>query len=141
MDKTQNKQLILKNQVEELSRVEGFLDELAANWSLPLSLMLSLNLALEEAITNIIFYGYDDEAPHDIVIDFAKTGNILEIKIIDDGHEYDPTTRPDPDITLAAEDRPIGGLGIFLIKKVMDQVDYQRKDNKNQLTLIKRIEK
>ncbi|MFO7616871.1 MAG: ATP-binding protein [Bacteroidales bacterium] len=140
MDTTKNKQLILNNQVEELSRVEGFLEELASDWGLPLSLVLSLNLALEEAITNIIFYGYDDDGPHTILVDFTKASNQLKINIVDDGHEYDPTARPDPDITLAAEERPVGGLGIFLIKKVMDQVEYQRKDNKNHLMLTKRIE-
>ncbi|MDD4032441.1 MAG: ATP-binding protein [Bacteroidales bacterium] len=135
-----HKQLTLRNRVEELTRVEAFLEELATEWDLPVKLILNLNLALEEAVTNIMFYGYDDEEVHTILIDFTRQDDLLTISIMDDGHAYDPTARPDPDITLAAEDRPIGGLGIFLIKKIMDQVEYERKENKNYLTLNKRIE-
>ena len=141
MNTHDRKQLILGNRVEELTKMETFLEELGTDWNLPMPLVLNLNLALEEAITNIMFYGYDDEESHTILIEFSRTDNQLTIHIIDDGHEYDPTARLDPDITLAAEDRPIGGLGIFLIKKVMDQVDYERKENKNYLKLNKRIEK
>lgn len=140
MNTHDRKQLILGNRVEELTKMETFLEELGTDWNLPMPLVLNLNLALEEAITNIMFYGYDDEESHTILIEFSRTDNQLTIHIIDDGHAYDPTARPDPDITLAAEDRPIGGLGIFLIKKIMDQVEYERKENKNYLTLNKRIE-
>lgn len=140
MNTQYHKQLILENRVEELTRVETFLEELGTEWNLPMPVVLNLNLALEEAVTNIMFYGYDDEETHSILIDCSRQGDQLTINIIDDGHEYDPTARPDPDITLTAEERPIGGLGIFLIRKVMDQVEYERKENKNYLKLNKRIE-
>jgi anti-sigma regulatory factor (Ser/Thr protein kinase) len=103
-------------------------------------LVFSLNLVLEEALTNTILYGYDDENRHEIEVIFSKDGDILSVTIADDGHEYDPTLKEDPDITLAAEDRPIGGLGIFLIKKIMDTVEYRRKENKNYLILTKNIQ-
>ena len=134
------KVLRLDNKIDELTRVEGFLEELGDEWELPMPLLFSLNLVLEEALTNIISYGFDDELQHTIEIDFIKTGEELTISIIDDGHEYDPTLKSDPDITLPAEERPIGGLGIFLIKKIMDTVNYQRKDNRNYLILTKIIE-
>jgi anti-sigma regulatory factor (Ser/Thr protein kinase) len=94
---------------------------------------------MEEALTNIILYGFDDKNIHAIEICFKKTGDELTISIIDDGHEYDPTLKADPDITLSVEDRPVGGLGILLIKKIMNKVEYHRKENKNYLILTKNI--
>lgn len=134
-----DKILRVNNQIEELTRVEGFLEELGDEWGLPMPLLSSLNLVLEEALTNAISYGFDDEIKHTIEIYFNKTGDELSISIVDDGHEFDPTLKADPDITVPAEDRQIGGLGIFLIKKVMDTVKYQRKENRNYLILTKNI--
>jgi len=133
------KNLQVNNQIDELTRVAAFLEELGDEWELPLPLVLSLNLVLEEALTNIISYGYDDQDDHSIKISFQKTGDEMAISIVDDGHEYDPTSKEDPDITLRAADRPVGGLGIFLIKKIMDKVDYRRKENKNYFILTKNI--
>jgi anti-sigma regulatory factor (Ser/Thr protein kinase) len=135
-----NKSLFIGNQINELTRVAFFLEEIGEEWGLPMSLILSLNLVLEEALTNIISYGYDDIEEHSIEIIFTKTRNEFIICIADDGHEYDPTSKSDPDITLSAEDRPIGGLGIFLIKKIMEKVEYQRKNNKNYFILTKHLE-
>jgi serine/threonine-protein kinase RsbW len=140
MDKeSMNKVLCVDNQIRELSRIEAFLEELADDWGLEIPLVFSLNLVLEEALTNIISYGYDDEDKHAIEIQFKKTGAELNITIIDDGHAYDPTLKEDPDITLSAEERPVGGLGIFLIRKVMDTVAYRREENRNYLMLTKHI--
>lgn len=133
-----DKVLWVENHIHELTRVEAFLEELGEEWAFPMPLIFSLNLVLEEALTNIISYGYDDTEKHTIEIDFRKVDGELMITIIDDGHEYDPTLNTEPDINLSAEDRPIGGLGIFLIKKVMDNVEYQRKENKNYLILSKK---
>jgi serine/threonine-protein kinase RsbW len=133
------KTLIISNQINELSRVELFLEELGEEWDLNPGLVYSINLAIEEALTNTISYGYDDTEHHEIELDFSKTGSQLTINIQDDGHPYDPTSKEDPDITLSAEDRPIGGLGIFLIKKLMDQVEYRRSNDRNHLILTKSI--
>jgi serine/threonine-protein kinase RsbW len=133
--------LVIANKVEELTRVAEFLEELGDKWDLPPALVMQVNLALEETLTNTIFYGYDDQIVHDIAMHFGLSGNRLTIAITDDGHEFDPTSRMDPDVSLPAEERPIGGLGIFLIKKVMDEVDYQRKNNRNHLFLTKYIDK
>lgn len=102
-------------------------------------LIFSLNLVLEEALTNIILYGLDNQSEHIIEIEFKKSDDQLFISLIDDGIAYDPTQKADPDLTLSVEDRPIGGLGIFLIKKIMNQVVYSRKENKNYLMLTKNI--
>lgn len=134
-----DKVLQVSNQMDELTRVAGFLEELGEEWELPMSLVFSLNLVLEEALTNTILYGYDDENEHAIELHFNLAGDELSLSIVDDGHEYDPTLKADPDITLPAEEREIGGLGIFLIKKMMDTVEYQRKENRNYLNLTKNI--
>ncbi len=131
------KTLLIDNQIDELGRVAVWLEELGEEWELPMSFVLSLNLVLEEALTNTILYGYEDKALHSIEILFSKSDKLLNINIIDDGLAYDPTSKPDPDITLSVQERPIGGLGVYLIKKIMDTVAYQRIENKNHLMLTK----
>jgi len=123
----------------ELNRVVAYLDELGEEWELSVPLVFSLNLVVEEALTNIILYGFDDQLEHTIEIDFKNDLDQLYITFIDDGIAYDPTLKEDPDISLSTEDRQIGGLGIFLIKKIMDKVEYKRKENKNFLILTKNI--
>jgi len=135
----ENKMLIVENQMSELTKVADFLDNLGEEWGITAALVFSLNLVLEEALTNIVLYGFDDGNQHTIEIDFDKDGDELTITLIDDGVQYDPTLKADPDLTLSAEERPIGGLGIFLIKKIMDKVEYQHKENKNFLILTKNI--
>jgi serine/threonine-protein kinase RsbW len=138
--KMEDKTLTITNQMDELVIVVDYLDSLGEEWELSPGLVFSLNLVLEEALTNTILYGFDeDHHQHNIAINFTKKGDELTITIIDDGREYDPTLKTDPDITLPVEERPIGGLGIFLIKKIMDQVEYLRKDNRNFLMLTKNI--
>lgn len=139
-EKPINKVLRVANEMDELLNVQVFLEELGEEWGLNMSLVFSLNLVLEEALTNIISYSYDDESRHSIEIGFAKNGDQLSISIVDDGREYDPTLKPDPDITLSAEDRQIGGLGIYLMKNIMDKIEYKRTENKNCLILTKKIE-
>ncbi len=133
------KKIEIHNQIEEISRINDFLEKLGEEWGLSASLLLSLTLVMEEALTNIISYGYEDGKSHRIEVHFTKLHEALSICIIDDGLEYDPTLRPDPDINLSAEEREIGGLGIFLIKKIMDQVHYKRKNGRNYLTLNKKL--
>lgn len=134
-----HKQLIISNNIAELGRVVAFLDVIEEEWVLPSSLIMPLNLVLEEALTNVIFYAYEKESKNEIVIDFEKRGNELEIKITDSGKPFDPTLKSDPDITLPIDERPIGGLGILLIKKIMDKVTYQRKESFNILLMTKKF--
>lgn len=137
--KSKEKFLRVSNQIDELTRVQVFLEELGDEWEMPVALVMSINLVMEEALTNTILYGYDDDNAHTIEVTFALNGDHLMITLVDDGHAYDPTLKKDPDITAAAEDRNIGGLGIFLIKKIMDKVEYTRIGNENYLILTKNI--
>jgi serine/threonine-protein kinase RsbW len=132
-------EIIITNHVEELPILAEKIETLAENWELSMPLAMNINLSLEEAVSNVIFYAYDDEKEHNITIALSLETKILTIKVIDDGKPFDPTARQQPDVSLPAEDRPIGGLGIFLIKKLMDEVIYTRDNNLNILTLIKNI--
>jgi serine/threonine-protein kinase RsbW len=131
--------IVITNNVEELPILAAKVEELAEKWELPMALAMNLNLVLEEAVSNVIFYAFNDQVNHEITILFKLENNILTIEITDDGIAFDPTLRKKPDLTLPAEERPIGGLGIFLISKIMDSVNYSRQNNQNKLTLIKNI--
>ncbi|MDA3929567.1 MAG: ATP-binding protein [Prolixibacteraceae bacterium] len=133
------KKITLKNSIEELPQLAIEIEELSEEWELPMALGMNLNLVLEEAITNIIFYAFNDENEHEITIILLIKNNEFIITIEDEGIAFDPTAKKDPDIALAVEDRPIGGLGIFLISKIMDHVSYKREQNKNMLILKKNI--
>lgn len=131
--------LTLKNDVKELGRLAEFFEQLGASWFLAPNIIMAVNLSLEEAVSNIIFYAWTDSKEHliDLKIDYCE--KTLTIIVSDDGKPFDPTKREEPDINLPIEERPIGGLGIHLIKKLMDGITYDRRENRNQLTLIKNL--
>jgi len=113
--------------------------ETLPKWGIDMATVNSLNLVVEEAFVNIISYAFRDDTQHEIVLLFKLHPNELEIAITDDGVPFDPTVQEPPDIGLSAEDRAIGGLGIFLIGKIMDGVRYQRRDSLNELILTKQV--
>lgn len=139
MEETQKyKNLVIRNEIGELNRLVSFLEGLEEEWNLPPALVPSLNLALEEALSNVIFYAYEKGTENQISLEFSLKGKEMTVVISDEGKPYDPTQKEDPDLNLPVEDRPIGGLGIFLIRQIMDEVKYSREDRKNRLTLVKR---
>lgn len=134
------KTLTIKNDIRQLTHVERFVREAADLFGLSEPLVGNLNLVLEEAVSNIIFYAYEgEEKEEEIDLSLCYEKPYLVIRLSDKGCPFDPTARQDPDISLTAEERPIGGLGIFLIKKMMDEVSYQRAGDKNVLILKKKI--
>jgi sigma-B regulation protein RsbU (phosphoserine phosphatase) len=134
--------ITLLNKVEELSKVVKLVERIGAQLTLPPTLVMNLNIALEEAITNIMHYAYKGQpSEREITLATSLNGNKLIFELTDSGVEFDPTQKADPCLTLPAEERPIGGLGIFIIKQMMDQVTYQRMKNQNVLTLTKIIDK
>lgn len=134
------KKLILQNEVAEISKLAIFIEELGEEFGLSPELVFNLNLVLEEAVSNVILYAYPKEEHQTISLIARKKDNQLIFVLTDSGKEFDPTQAPDADITLSAEDRPIGGLGIFLIRQIMNTVEYQRIEGKNVLTLGKELE-
>ena len=117
--------------------------EAASRWlakrNAPPSADYFANLAIEELVTNCIKYGYDDSAEHIIEIELKLLAGELVLAVTDDGHPFNPIESPEPDTNLPAEDRPIGGLGIHLLRKMSDHMDYVRTDGRNRLTLRKSL--
>lgn len=97
-------------------------------------------LAIEELVTNCIQYGYDDAHEHTVLIVLSMNDSNLTMNVVDDGHPFDPLTLPPPDSSLDIGDRPIGGLGIYLLRQMADHIEYERRDGTNRLTLTKRMQ-
>ena len=134
------KQLILHNQVEQISQLEGFISEIADETGMDPALAMSMNLALEEAVTNVVLYAYPEGTDGEVNIDARFDKGILTFVLKDSGVPFDPTAKEDADITLGIEERPIGGLGIFLVKQLMDTVSYNYSDGCNILTMTKKLQ-
>lgn len=105
----------------------------------PADVVFAANLAIEELVTNIIKYGYDDRNEHSIELSLALENGALSIEIRDDGHEFDPFDRPEPDTSLPAAERDIGGLGIHFVRKMLDSCAYHRRDGFNIVTVRKNL--
>ncbi len=131
--------LTLRNSPGELPRlnqaVQAFLESQAA----PPNTEFAVHLAIEEVVTNIIKYGYDDAGAHEIGVTLAREPGRLAVQIEDDGHEFNPLNLPPPDMAAKLEQRKIGGLGIHLVRHTADDLRYQRHAGHNRLTLIFRL--
>lgn len=103
------------------------------------SLEFTLQLVVEEIVVNIVSYAYPVGKDGEVTIDVNKTPTAIEISFSDRGVPFNPLEKEDPDTTLSAEERPIGGLGIFLVKQMMDSVSYRYEDGRNILTTTKNI--
>jgi anti-sigma regulatory factor (Ser/Thr protein kinase) len=139
MGNTKIKHFVIENQIGELSTLAEQIDDLAAQWDLAQAMAMNINLVVEEAVSNIIFYAYNNNYKHKIKISISLENKLLTIKITDDGIPFNPLEQQQPDINLPAEERPVGGLGIFLISHMMDELNYIRKGNQNILTLYKSL--
>ena len=132
--------LILQNSIDELTKLATFIEELCEQWDLPMNISMNLNLALEEVFTNIVNYGFRDDAIHEIMMDFSFENNRIEIIIIDDGIAFNPLEEaPTPDLDASVEDRPIGGLGLHIVSEIMDRLEYKRENNKNIMHIYKEV--
>jgi len=139
MGNTKIKHFVIENQIGELSTLAEQIDDLAAQWDLGQAMAMNINLVVEEAVSNIIFYAFNNNNKHKIKISISLENKMLTIKITDDGIPFNPLEQQQPDINLPAEERPVGGLGIFLISHMMDELNYIRKGNQNILTLYKSL--
>lgn len=96
-------------------------------------------LALEELVTNIVKYGYDDHERHIIHLEARTTDGVFSLSLTDDGHAFNPCEAPAPDTSLPADERPIGGLGLFLVRNMADSMSYERRDDLNIVTVTKAL--
>ena len=124
---------------DNLPRAMAFIDEHLESVDCPMKEKMQIDVAVEEIFINIANYAYDPGKGKVTIRVEAQEGE-AEITFIDSGIPYDPLAREDPDVTLPAEERQIGGLGIFMVKNTMDGMSYENKDGKNILTLTKKWE-
>ena len=123
---------------ENLSEVTAFIDELLEQADCPMKTRMQIELAAEEIFVNIAHYAYAPEkGDATIRVELTEEPKEARITFIDRGRPYDPLQKTDPDVTLSAEERSIGGLGVFMTKKVMDDVSYEYRSGQNILTLKK----
>ncbi len=127
--------LALPAKLESLERLMGSISDCAKAQGFDQKRISEIELAAEEALVNVFNYSYPGQTGEVEVICRAE-GDCFTIEIIDSGIPFDMTSLSDPDVTLSTEERRIGGLGVFLIKKVMDEVRYRREDDRNILDLI-----
>lgn len=133
------KSIVLANDISEISRLNEFVEAIGEEFSLAPDVTFNLNLVLEEAVVNIINYAYPKEEHEKIYLSAHLHNGSIVLVLTDTGKEFDPTMVPDADITLSADERQIGGLGIFLIRQIMNEVKYERIEGKNILTLEKKL--
>ena len=134
------KELILKNQVDELQRVNQFVEEIGEELGLDMELQMNLNLVMEEMVSNVIFYAYPKDKESSIELVAESNGKELTFVLSDQGKEFDPTAKEEADPNVNPMDRDIGGMGIYIVKNIMNEVTYQRLEGKNLLTMTKTID-
>ena len=130
--------LRLQNDFSELPATAEKVAEFLESHGTPPDMVFAADLAIEELVTNIIKYGYDDSDPHEILVRLSLSDGDLVIQIEDDGHEFNPFDQPTPDIHAPLEEREIGGLGIHFVKNLLDTCEYQRTGDRNIVTLTKK---
>ena len=131
---TNHHSLVMRNDIQQIPTLAEWIDSL----DLPQELNMPINLALEEAVSNVMLYAYPGSSGQ-VLVEAEHSAEQITFTISDSGIPFDPTAQTEPDLTLSAEERPIGGLGIHLVRQIMDSIHYERKDNRNILTLTKKL--
>jgi len=127
----------IENSFSEIEKVSDKIQETGDSLFINPGIINSLILSLDELLTNVISYGYNDKNTHSIEVSFFKENDYICVRIIDDAIEFNPLKRDEVDIDKSIDEKQIGGLGIHLVKKLMDDIEYKRIDGKNILTLKK----
>jgi sigma-B regulation protein RsbU (phosphoserine phosphatase) len=138
---TEHVEIKLRNNLSELASANQALTEFGRQQCLPDSVLHDLNLALEEILTNIISYGYTDSGEHEIRVRLSVQAGEVKAEVEDDGQPFNPLDVPEPDTAKLLDERTIGGLGIHLVRKIMDGLEYKRQGERNLLTIKKKTEK
>lgn len=134
------KELTIEAKTENIETVTNFVNEQLEALNCPLRTQTQINIAIDELFGNITHYAYGPAVGKATVrVEVAQSPLTVIITFIDSGIPYDPLSHADPDITLSAEERPVGGLGIYMVKKTMDELSYIHKNGQNILTIKKRI--
>jgi anti-sigma regulatory factor (Ser/Thr protein kinase) len=129
----------LAGSLSELDRLSDKLKMVGDQWNLNEKTVLQMNLALDELFTNVVSYGIDSQGHQQISFSLDHCGEKIIIVVTDNGKPFDPTRAPDPDLDLPLDKQPVGGLGIFLMRQYTDEIEYRRENEKNIVTLTKKI--
>lgn len=129
--------LMVTNELSELSRVTEALAQFADAEALPARVRFELELAVEEILVNVLKYGYDDDQAHSIALSVRYEEGLLSAEISDDGRPFNPLEVAAPDVDAPPGERPLGGLGIYLVKQTMDRLSYRREAGRNYLLMQK----
>ena len=133
------KEIRIKNQVKELEHVARFVEEIGEELGLDMEMQMNLNLVMEEMVSNVIFYAYPRETDATIELMAESDGKELTFVLSDQGRAFDPTLKEDADMNINPAERDLGGMGIFIVKNIMNQVTYHRLEGKKLLTMKKEI--
>ena len=135
------KELTLEAKVANLQQVLDFVDENLTSMRCPMKILMQIDVAVEEIFVNVASYAYTPNTGSvTIRMDLQEKPRAVVITFIDSGIPYNPLAKEDPDVSLSAEERSIGGLGIFMVKKTMDKMEYEYTDQKNVMKKKKNIE-
>ncbi len=129
----------LNNNKKEISRLKREFNKFGEFHQLPQKIFANMHVALEEVLTNVVKYGYKDEEEHQIVVHFRLRSNMIEVEVIDDARPFNILDVDEPITQIPVEEKSIGGLGIHLVKNLMDEVEYHRREGLNQLFLRAKI--
>ena len=132
-------ELRLANDFDGLAGLADRVERFGAEQGLPANVVNAINVALDEAVSNAINHGYDAGVRGEIAVRLRRGADRVEVEVEDDGRPFDPLQVPPPDLSLPLEQRPIGGLGIHLIRNMMDEVSYARHDGRNVLKMAKHL--
>ena len=139
MSEELNQSITLPNDIAAVPQLTNFVDNVCSHLNIDGSTVMQMNLALEEAVVNVMNYAYPKGTKGDVDIRALCDGAQMKFVLIDSGTPFDPTKHQTPDVQLSADERAIGGLGIFLVTQIMDNVSYERRNEKNILTLCKNL--
>ena len=138
---TDQLKLQVANDLEQVRLVRDRVDAFGERNKLPSDVAFAVKLAVEELLINTVSYGYSDLKAHTIEVQIDLRDDQLDVRITDDAVAFDPRDAKEPDTTTALKDRTVGGLGIHLVKSLMDYIEYRREGGRNHLTLTKNLEK
>ena len=130
--------MVLRNDRRELARMGEGVERFASECHLPPDDAAQINLVLDELVSNVIKYGYDDAREHQIDVTVTVDADVITIAIEDDGKPFNPLQAPAPNLDLSVEERPIGGLGVFLVRSIADAIDHRRDRDRNIVTVTKK---
>ena len=134
------KELTIDATIENITQVTAFVDEQLEALDCPLKAQMQIDIAIDELFGNIAHYAYNPEiGPATVRVEVLQDPLAVVVSFIDNGIPYDPLAKEDPDVALSAEDREIGGLGIYMVKKSMDEITYEYKDGQNILRIKQAI--